>query len=260
MTRTKSRSVAKRLKPVTPAAKASAALPVKPEPTEKQKEAIAESARRLLNRVEPVELQLETSADGTRRSEGRHSHHDGFVAQLLDTLGTTSSAFASAEVGALEWMTRGRPAKQGDDVTPVNAALALVTAIRPENELEAALATQMAGTHALTCELLARSKTTDRTDHIQLYGNLAIKLARTFTAQIEALGKMRRGGEQIVRHIHVDNRGGRAIIGETVNTGVGANERNGEQSDGPDVAAALSPALLGQDPHGFGVPIPGGVG
>ena len=260
MTRMKSGSVAKRPKPVTPAGKASAALPVKPEPTEKQNEAIAESARRLLNRVEPVEVQVERSADGTRRSEGRHSHHDGFVAHLLDTFGTASSAFASAEVGALEWMTRGRPAKPGDDVTPINAALALVTAIRPENELEAALATQMAGTHALTCELLGRSKTTDRTDHIQLYGNLAIKLARTFTAQIEALGKMRRGGEQIVRHIHVDNRGGRAIIGETVNTGVGGNEKNGEQSDGPDVEVALSPAMLGQDPQGFDVPIPGGVG
>src|SRR3546814_18977050 len=59
-------------------------------------------------------------------------------------------------------------------------------------------------------------------------GNLSVKLMRTFTAQIEALTKLRRGGEQVVRHIHVDNSGGQAVITETVQTG---GSRNGKVAD-----------------------------
>ena len=49
---------------------------------------------------------------------------------------------------------------------------------------------------------------------MQECGNLAVKLLRTYTAQIEALAKLRRGGEQTVRvelvHVHS---GGQAIVG-----------------------------------------------
>ena len=47
------------------------------------------------------------------------------------------------------------------------------------------------------------------------------KLARTFTAQVEALKRYRSRGEQTVRveHVHV-NEGGQAIIGD-VSTGEG---------------------------------------
>ena len=38
-------------------------------------------------------------------------------------------------------------------------------------------------------------------------------------AQMETLARMRRGGEQVVRHVHVDNRGGQAVIAENVHTG-----------------------------------------
>jgi hypothetical protein len=46
------------------------------------------------------------------------------------------------------------------------------------------------------------------------YGNLAVKLLRTYTAQLEALTKLRRGGEQTVRveHVHV-HAGGQAVVG-----------------------------------------------
>ena len=56
----------------------------------------------------------------------------------------------------------------------------------------------------------------------QAHGNLATKFARTFTAQMEALSKLRRGGEQVVRHIHVGS-GAQAVIAETFNAGGSGN-------------------------------------
>src|SRR3546814_9794291 len=70
---------------------------------------------------------------------------------------------------------------------------------------------------------------------------------RTFTAQIEALTKLRRGGEQVVRHIHVDNRGGQAVITETVQTGGSRNGKVADQSHATGFEDASGPALLGQD-------------
>ena len=49
---------------------------------------------------------------------------------------------------------------------------------------------------------------------------MANKFMRTFTSQVEALAKLRRGGEQIVKHVYVQE-GGQAVIAGTVNTGGG---------------------------------------
>lgn len=40
---------------------------------------------------------------------------------------------------------------------------------------------------------------------------------RSFALHAEALAKLRRGGEQVFRHVHV-NEGGQAVIAGTVNT------------------------------------------
>jgi hypothetical protein len=90
-------------------------------------------------------------------------------------------------------------------------------------------------------------------EHAQSLGNLAVKLLRTFTAQAEALAKLQRGGEQIVKHIHLDNRGGQTIVTDSVVTG-GSHEKDGTQSH---EQGACGPALLGSDASGYGVPITG---
>ena len=89
----------------------------------------------------------------------------------------------------------------------------------------------------------------------QMYGNLATKLLRTSQGQMETLARMRRGGEQVVRHVHVDNRGGQAVIAENVHTGGKENGKIDDQSHATG-AAGIGPALLGADPFGNGVPIP----
>jgi hypothetical protein len=47
------------------------------------------------------------------------------------------------------------------------------------------------------------------------------RLTKAFASQVDALAKLRRGGEQrvVVEHVHI-HAGGRAIVGEVTHTGV----------------------------------------
>ncbi len=109
---------------------------------------------------------------------------------------------------------------EGTDYTlPVNSAVAMLHAIAPQNELEAMLAVQMVASNHLA--LMSMRRTIHNQGDVRTAnGNLANKFARTFTAQLEALNRHRRGGKQIVEHVHV-NAGGQAVIAGTVNTGKG---------------------------------------
>jgi hypothetical protein len=113
----------------------------------------------------------------------------------------------------------------------LNAALAAVLSVEPKNETEAMLAVQMYGTHELAMEMLARGKHAETYEALENYGNLATKLLRTCTAQVEALNKLRRGGEQTVRveHVHVYP-GGQAIVGPVTHLqgGGGVQENFGQ--------------------------------
>jgi hypothetical protein len=53
-------------------------------------------------------------------------------------------------------------------------------------------------------EMLGRARRAELLVQMQTYGAMAVKLLRTFTAQTEALAKLKRGGEQTVRAEHVD--------------------------------------------------------
>ena len=178
--------------------------------TDKQRTASVEAAQRTLARREPIAVKLNGNA--LAKPDDQDERLAQFV-RLSDTFGTGSGNFMAAAVGALRHSAIDRGEAEANEVV-LNASIALVDAIRPENELEAALAVQMATCHQLSTELMGRAKTTDRTDHLQLYANLAVKLQRTFVAQVEALGRMRGNASQSVRveHVHV-HEGGQAIVG-----------------------------------------------
>lgn len=91
----------------------------------------------------------------------------------------------------------------------------------------------------------------------ETYMRIALKAQAQSRATIEALDRLANGHEQTVRHVHVDNRGGQAVIAETFNQGGRKNEEGGEQSYGPDAAPPVGPQMLGHDAAGNGVPIPG---
>ena len=166
------------------------------------------------------------------RLKARHNDEDGHFRLVAETFGTTAGDFVSASLLQLAQIT---VRNKKPSVEALNASLALIGAVAPENELEAALATQMAATHELSMEMLRRAKVADTTDAMKDYGNLATKLSRTFTAQMKTLSDWRRGGEQVVRHIHVGN-GGQAVVAETVNLGGRRNEEISNRGHEPFAA------------------------
>ena len=61
-------------------------------------------------------------------------------------------------------------------------------------------------------------------EHKERYANLATKLQRTMTAQIDTLTKLRRGPEPKIGQVNV-NEGGQAIVGSV--TSVGSADESG---------------------------------
>jgi hypothetical protein len=107
----------------------------------------------------------------------------------------------------------------------LNNALAILNGINPQNEIEGMLAVQMVGVHNIAMDAMRLAMISDQLPEAKERNtNQAIKLLRTFTAQIEALDKHRRNGQQkvVVKHVHV-NEGGQAIVGN-INQGGGGKD------------------------------------
>ena len=152
---------------------------------------------------------------------GELSIHGGeeHQANLDKALGTGSKDFVAYAMLQVVNLLR---TKTDEDLTmPVNAALAFIRSIDPQSELESALAAQMFATHQLSMEVMRRASKAEALPQYEAHGKLATKLQRTFLAQLEGLGRHRRGGKQIIEHVTVAA-GGQAVFAETVNTGGGA--------------------------------------
>jgi hypothetical protein len=103
--------------------------------------------------------------------------------------------------------------------------------INPNDEIEAMLASQMVATHFASMRAMRNLKNSDTVAAQDSNGNIAIKLMRTYTMQIEALNRYRGKGQQkmTVEHIHV-HAGGQAIVGQVSNNkGGGAISKTMEQ-------------------------------
>jgi hypothetical protein len=136
------------------------------------------------------------------------------------------------------------------------AAMASVWGMSPKDHAEARLMVQMQLTHDAAIQALTQVGRSKYLPQTQTFGNLAAKLLRTYQGQMETLARTRRGGEQVIRHIHVDNRGGQAVIAENVQTGGSENGKIDDQSHATRKIGG-GPALLGADAFGNGVPITG---
>jgi hypothetical protein len=129
--------------------------------------------------------------------------------RLKKALGTTSSDFVNASLCQLQ--AAARLPFGGVSEIAVNAALAMIEAAAPKDEIEGALAVQMACTHTAAMAVLAR------------FGSAVARLLRAYSTQVEVLRRLRHGGNQYVRveHVHV-NDGGQAVIGNVKPAGSGA--------------------------------------
>jgi hypothetical protein len=118
------------------------------------------------------------------------------------------------------------------------------------------LTAQAMSLDAVFTEMLRRAASNlgEYPDAVERYMRLAFKAQAQCRTTVEALGKLARGGEQVVKHVHIDNRGGQAVVTDTVTTG-GANAREAEQPHA--LAHAHVAALPGADPFRSGMPIGG---
>jgi len=92
--------------------------------------------------------------------------------------------------------------------------LSVIRDLAPRDAVERMLAVQMATTHVA---MIRAGNWLSRAENLpqgQAHSNAYSKLARTFTAQAEALRKHRTGGKQTVtvQHVNVSD-GGQAIVG-----------------------------------------------
>ena len=177
-------------------------------PTADGKAASREAKRRIKKRKPAVILSR--AEDGGILNPVGSAHE-----RILETFGSNSSFFMVRQLFELENMTARRGEERERSATALNSALAMVAAVAPTDEIEAALAVQMAGNHALSCEMAARIMRNDDINQMNTYLNAATKLQRTFVAQIEALARLRGKGQQTVRVEHVTvEAGAQAIVGD----------------------------------------------
>jgi hypothetical protein len=97
----------------------------------------------------------------------------------------------------------------------VNAALAMIQAAKPRDEIEGALAVQMACTHSASMAVLARLGGGHGSERrVAGLASAAARVLRAYTSQLEALRRLRGGGNQFMRmeHVHV-HEGGQAVVG-----------------------------------------------
>jgi hypothetical protein len=133
--------------------------------------------------------------------------------RLTKALGTTSSDFVNASLFQIQ--SASRSPWGGISELSMNAALAMIEAAAPKDEIEAALAVQMACTHTAAMAVLAKLDVVfAKEKRVAAFGSAAARLMRAFATQVEVLRRLRNGGHQFVRveHVHV-NDGGQALIG-----------------------------------------------
>ena len=141
------------------------------------------------------------------------------AAEFNASIGAEGEAFFNGILSSIS-----EAANVGDvvDEKQANFALSIIRGLHPRDQTEALLGAQMAAIHIATMRTaakLGRAKNPQLADQHERALN---RLARTFTAQVEALKRYRSKGEQRVYVERVTvNEGGQAIVGPVTHTGRG---------------------------------------
>jgi len=106
-------------------------------------------------RAPRVAININQRENGPIEISPTHSDAGGWQTRLKDALGTSSRAFVDVELRRL--LTVFRDTSGRVDPTAVDAALAMIDGLKPQNEIEAMLAVQIAVTHGLAMKFSAPS-------------------------------------------------------------------------------------------------------
>ena len=164
-------------------------------------------------RLPPVRVKIWRADAKVAKVHPPAGEEENWWRRLNKALGTTSSDFVNASLFQIQ--AASRSPWGGISELAMNAALAMVEAAAPKDEIEGALAVQMACTHTAAMAVLAKLDVAFATEQrVAAFGSAAARLMRAFATQVEVLRRLRNGGHQFVRveHVHV-NDGGQAVIG-----------------------------------------------
>jgi hypothetical protein len=144
-----------------------------------------------------------------------HANPVAGLNELKTSLGTTDNDFVG---GLLEQISN---IGSRSDEQSINFNLSMIQGVEPTDEIEAMLATQMAAVHNATMTYAQRLNQADTVTQQDSAARAFNNLAKTFTAQVEALKRYRTGGRQniVVQHVNVAD-GGQAIVGNIDRGGV----------------------------------------
>lgn len=176
---------------------------------------VLESTLAAWGRMKARRTRVQVTVTQTGPKSFSHSAGEGFKSgltnmQVGDALGTTSMAFKDRVLSQIATVFDDSTVQRSEQ--GINMALAAFDGAKPENELEAMLIAQMVVSHDAAMNCLAQVGKSALINQAEVFGNLAVKLMRTYSAQVEALAKIRRKGEQTVKVVHV-HPGGQAVVG-----------------------------------------------
>lgn len=233
-----------------------------PLPSDEESAAIEAARARKKARTPRVNVCVKQDKSGCIVNVGpEHADVAGWLVRLEDALGSTSRAFAISQLN--EMIKASQSAGNEIDNSRLNAMIAIVEGASPTNELQAALAVQMAITHFAVLTVTRRALRVDQIPQFDSAGNMAVKLARTFALQAEALAKLQRGGEQVVKVVHV-HPGAQAIVGNVHQGQGGGSNESGSQPHAKALTATGSASIMSPmwstDADREPMPVPGGFG
>ena len=131
---------------------------------------------------------------------------------LLDLFGTGDKRLAMSlllQASTAVGSTGERWAREGRQFM-----VAMIEDFAPRDATERLLAMQMAATHAGMMQVSSKMNDAKYLEAHEAFARSFNRLARTFTAQVEALRRHRNGGQSKVTVEHVTvNAGGQAIVG-----------------------------------------------
>lgn len=173
-------------------------------------------------KANPVPRLKVTKKDGQGHISIDHANGAAGYTLLMEAMGTCNADFTS---GLLNQIANIASPGQEVDENACNFVISVITGVEPRDQVEAMLGAQMAAVHMAMMTFsrrLSHAATILQQDADEKAFN---KLARTFTAQVEALKRYRSKGEQrvYVERVNVEQ-GGQAIVG---NVQHGGSEKNG---------------------------------
>ena len=155
-------------------------------------------------------VNVKAQADGSYALSVGDDSKEDFL-KLMDALGVTQRGVIT---GYLSQVINS-VSKSGPVEETYQFAFGFIQSIEPTNEVEAALAAQMAAVHIASMDTSRRLLQAGSQESFSCYERAVNKLMRTYTTQMEALKRHRSKAQQVVRVERVTvEEGAQAIVGD----------------------------------------------